>query len=61
LPLAGQTTSQILASYPSLASEAIRAALAYASELARERFVATQVEFLIPSVSLAQIDAREAN
>lgn len=32
---AGQTTSQILSSYPSLTPEDIQAALAYASELAK--------------------------
>jgi uncharacterized protein (DUF433 family) len=35
----GQTESQILAAYPQLRSEDIRAALAYAAEVARERIV----------------------
>jgi uncharacterized protein (DUF433 family) len=34
---AGQTASQIISSYPSLTSEDVQAALAYASELASER------------------------
>jgi uncharacterized protein (DUF433 family) len=38
---AGQTASQILASYPSLTSEDIQAALAYASEIAKERILTT--------------------
>jgi uncharacterized protein (DUF433 family) len=37
---AGRTPDEIVASYPSLTPEAIRAALAYAAELARERVVA---------------------
>ena len=36
---AGVSREEILASYPSLASEDIQAALAYAAELARERVV----------------------
>jgi uncharacterized protein (DUF433 family) len=36
---AGRTPDDIIASYPSLTREAIRAALAYAAELARERVV----------------------
>ena len=36
---AGVSREEILASYPSLASEGIEAALAYAAELARERVV----------------------
>lgn len=36
---AGLSREEILASYPSLASEDIEAALAYAAELARERVV----------------------
>jgi len=36
---AGVSHEEILASYPSLASEGIEAALAYAAELARERVV----------------------
>lgn len=35
----GETEAQILAAYPQLQSEDIRAALAYAAELARERIV----------------------
>ena len=34
---AGQTTDEILGSYPSLKEEAIKAAIAYAADLARER------------------------
>ncbi len=34
---AGHTVEEILASYPSLSREGIRAAIAYAAELARER------------------------
>lgn len=37
---AGQTTSQILSSYPSLTLEDIQAALAYASELDKGRILA---------------------
>lgn len=37
---AGRTPDEVIASYPSLTHEAIRAALAYAAELARERVVA---------------------
>jgi uncharacterized protein (DUF433 family) len=37
---AGRTSDEVIASYPSLTHEAIRAALAYAAELARERVVA---------------------
>jgi uncharacterized protein (DUF433 family) len=37
---AGRTSDEIIASYPSLTPEAIRAALAYAAELARERVIA---------------------
>ena len=33
----GQTTEDILASYPSLTADSVRAAIAYAAELARER------------------------
>lgn len=35
----GQTDEQILASYPSLTPEAIRAAIAYAAELSHERIL----------------------
>jgi uncharacterized protein (DUF433 family) len=35
----GETESQILATYPQLRPEDIRAALAYAAEVARERIV----------------------
>jgi uncharacterized protein (DUF433 family) len=35
----GETESQILAAYPQLSPEDIRAALAYAAEVARERIV----------------------
>ncbi len=35
----GTTREEILSSYPSLASEDIDASIAYAAELARERFV----------------------
>jgi uncharacterized protein (DUF433 family) len=35
----GETESQILAAYPQLRPEDIRAALAYAAEVARERIV----------------------
>ncbi len=36
----GLTVEQILASYPTLTQEAVRAAIAYAAELAHERIVA---------------------
>lgn len=36
---AGATVDEILASYPALSRQAIQAAVAYAAELARERFV----------------------
>lgn len=36
---AGETPDAILASYPSLAAEDVRAVVAYAAELARDRFV----------------------
>jgi uncharacterized protein (DUF433 family) len=36
---AGQSADEILSSYPTLTAEAIRATLAYAAELARERLV----------------------
>ncbi len=36
---AGTSESEILKSYPSLKSEDIKAAIAYAAELTRERFV----------------------
>ena len=36
---AGMTEANILSSYPSLTNEDIRAAIAYAAELARERIV----------------------
>ena len=36
---AGVSRDEILASYPSLAGEDIEASIAYAAELARERFV----------------------
>ena len=36
---AGETPEQILKSYPTLTLEAVRAALAYAADLARERQV----------------------
>ena len=36
---AGLTVDEILQSYPSLTREAVRAAIAYAAELARERVV----------------------
>jgi len=36
---AGLTSEQIVCSYPSLTPESIQAALAYASELAQERFL----------------------
>jgi uncharacterized protein (DUF433 family) len=35
----GQTEQQILAAYPQLQAEDVRAALAYAAEVARERIV----------------------
>lgn len=37
---AGVTVDEILHSYPSLTREAVQAAIAYAAELARERFIA---------------------
>ncbi len=37
---AGLSADEILASYPSLNAESIRAAMAYAAALARERLVA---------------------
>jgi len=36
----GQTTEEILKSYPSLNREAIHATLAYAAEIAKERIIA---------------------
>ncbi len=36
---AGQTLDEILAAYPTVSSDAVRATLAYAAELARERLV----------------------
>lgn len=36
---AGQSVDEILGSYPTVTSEGIRAALAYAADLARERLV----------------------
>jgi uncharacterized protein (DUF433 family) len=36
---AGQSVEEILVSYPTITSEAIRASLAYAADLARERLV----------------------
>ncbi|HHH46806.1 MAG TPA: DUF433 domain-containing protein [Thiotrichales bacterium] len=36
---AGQSVDEILASYPAVTAEAVRATLAYAAELARERLV----------------------
>ncbi|MGH3147788.1 MAG: DUF433 domain-containing protein [Rubrobacter sp.] len=36
---AGQTPAEIMKSYPSVNREAIRAAIAYAADLARERIV----------------------
>ena len=36
---AGISTTEIIESYPSLTPEAIRAAIAYAAELARERVI----------------------
>lgn len=36
---AGQSVEEILASYPTVTAEGIRAALAYAADLARERLV----------------------
>ena len=38
---AGASADEILKSYPSLSSEDIKAAIAYAAELARERVVST--------------------
>ena len=35
----GQSVDEILASYPTLTAEGVRAALAYAADLARERLV----------------------
>jgi uncharacterized protein (DUF433 family) len=37
---AGESRDSILASYPTLSYEAIRAAIAYAADLARERVIA---------------------
>lgn len=36
---AGQSPQEIVASYPPLTEEAVRAALAYAAELARDRII----------------------
>jgi len=36
---AGQSVDEILASYPTVTVEGVRAALAYAADLARERLV----------------------
>jgi uncharacterized protein (DUF433 family) len=36
---AGQTPEEIVESYPSVSPEAIQASIAYAADLARERFV----------------------
>ena len=36
---AGRTPDQVIASYPSLTPDAVRAVLAYAADLARERVV----------------------
>ena len=41
---AGVSQEEILKSYPSLTPDDIRAAIAYAAELARERFVPLPVE-----------------
>lgn len=41
---AGVSREEILKSYPSLTQEDIQAAMAYAAELARERFVTVAVE-----------------
>lgn len=38
---AGQTTEEIVNSYPSVRADDVAAAMAYAAELARERVVAT--------------------
>jgi uncharacterized protein (DUF433 family) len=40
---AGSTPDEIVRSYPSVSREAIRAAIAYAAELARERVVSISV------------------
>jgi uncharacterized protein (DUF433 family) len=39
----GETPEQILASYPQLAAEDIRAAIAYGAEVARERIIPVPV------------------
>ena len=39
----GETTEQILAAYPQLAAEDIRAAIAYGAEVARERVIPVPV------------------
>lgn len=41
--VAGLSSAEIVKSYPSLTPEAIRAAMAYAAELTRERIVALPV------------------
>ena len=38
---AGRSADEILASYPSLTNEDLRAAMAYAAEIARERVIPT--------------------
>ena len=44
--VAGLSPDEIIQSYPSLTSEAIRAAMAYAAELTRERIVTLPAEGL---------------
>jgi uncharacterized protein (DUF433 family) len=39
----GETSEQILASYPQLAADDIRAAIAYGAEVARERIIPVPV------------------
>ena len=39
---AGAETGEILKNYPSLSAEDVRAAIAYAAELARERIIALE-------------------
>lgn len=40
----GVTTAEILAEYPQLTAEDIRAAIAYGAEMARERFIELLIE-----------------
>ena len=56
---AGMSVEEILAEYPQLAEEDVRAAVAYGAEMSRERFVEIPIEATARNSSSTRISERE--